>query len=369
MRGPFKKKLIILNNNSGMALLVVLAVISVLLVAALNLARTTGESALVTCHSTDIFIAKEQAMAGIHLAMALLAEDAATSEIDSLQEKWARTEKLAFAVEAMGYEKDSLVVEIKDELAKIQVNSLIKQHPGRELNPDQYRVWENFFGQFSKEPIALVNCLEDWLDHRDDEAVTGLSGAESDYYLSLDKPYTCANGPLTHISEFFLIKGVGPETFEPDSIKIDDTDVKKVVLEELITVHGLDTNLLTQSRYSYSGKININTAPELVIRALLPQSAVDQAKDLVAFREEQAESGDVFTNILDKGWVAQIIDLSDKEKLVFDRLVRYKSDLFNVRSQSTVNQARNSISALIHRTKDKKSGKWSCRILEVQKDN
>ncbi len=360
------------NNESGMALLVVLAVISVLLVAALQLARTTGESAMATGNAADRFLAREKAMAGIHLAMALLAEDGAASDIDSVQEDWARPEQLAKAVEAMGYDSKTMGIEITDELGKLQINALIKQYPGREANPDQVKIWETFFETLDgdQEPVELINSLQDWLDDRDDEAVTGLTGAESDYYLSLDIPYPCANGPFTHISEIFLVKGITPALFKPDPEDDEDEEFQPIIPETVITVHGLDTDAAAQDRYGYTGKVNINTAPEEVIRALLPLNAQDQAGELVAFREEGAEDDGVFTNALDKGWVSQVIELSEKEKQAFDRSIRYESDLFRVRSWwSTDNSARSGISALIHRAKDKMSGKWSCRILQVTKEN
>ncbi|MEH0021369.1 MAG: type II secretion system protein GspK [Desulfobacter sp.] len=363
----------LVNNESGMALLVVMAVISVLLVGALQLARNTGEAALATGSGADRFLAREQAIAGLHLGMALLAADGeAGEETDSIQEDWARPEQVAKAVEAMGYNSESLVVEITDELGKLQINALLKQYPGREQNPDQYKLWERFLDELDPDidPVPILNCLQDWLDSRDDEAVTGLSGAESDYYLSLDVPYTCTNGPFGHISEIFLVKDITPELFKTDRESADeeDGDSETIVPEEMITVHGLDTEDTTEGRYKYTGKVNINTAPEAVIQTLLPLGSEDLAEDLVEYREERADGGESFTNSLDKGWAAQVIQLSGKEQVAFDGLIRYDSDLFNIRSQSTRNQARTTISALIRRAKDETSGKWSCRILQVTED-
>jgi len=60
-------------------------------------------------------------------------------------------------------------------------------------------------------PTAIINSLKDWLDSGDDDAITGLSGAESSYYQSLDIPYPCKNGPVLHVGELALIKGIIPE--------------------------------------------------------------------------------------------------------------------------------------------------------------
>ena len=52
---------------------------------------------------------------------------------------------------------------------------------------------------------AIADSILDWVD-RDDDA--HLSGAESDYYLTLDPPYVAKNGPMDDISELLLIKGI-----------------------------------------------------------------------------------------------------------------------------------------------------------------
>ena len=78
----------VLSECSGMALVMVLAVISILLVAALELSRQTGVLAVSAARQADYVIAHERAMSGVHLAMALLCDDAAKTSIDSIQEDW-----------------------------------------------------------------------------------------------------------------------------------------------------------------------------------------------------------------------------------------------------------------------------------------
>lgn len=352
-------------DNRGMALLAVLAVISLLLVTALGLARKTGVSALASANASDRIVAHEQAISGIHLAMALLAEDASGTDIDSIQEDWASPEKLAAAVKAAGLDNSRLVLEIQDELGKLQINALIKKHPGRELNPDWLKVWENFFDPLTDDPVALTNCIQDWLDIRDDGAVTGISGAESDYYLSLEPPYTCANGPFTHISELFLVKGISPELFEGET---DNEDAEEINPRDTITVHGLEEGKADARTYVFTAKVNINTAPLKVIEALLPREKADLANDMVAYRDELSQDGDAYINTLEKGWADQVIGFSKEEKEAFDRKVRYDSNLFRVTSQTTVNTVRQSVCALILRTKNNLSGTWSCSILQMTKE-
>jgi general secretion pathway protein K len=56
----------------------------------------------------------------------------------------------------------------------------------------------------------LIAAIEDW---RDSDALTRMGGAESDYYLALPRPYWAKDGPLDHLSELLLIRGVTPALY------------------------------------------------------------------------------------------------------------------------------------------------------------
>jgi len=93
---------------------------------------------------------------------------------------------------------------------------------------------------------GLVPALIDWIDQDDD--VTQLSfvnrdnqGAENHHYATLTPAYPCRNRPLDTIEELYWVKGVTPEAF--------------ALLRDLLTTVG-------------QGRININTAPKLVIECL-----------------------------------------------------------------------------------------------------
>jgi general secretion pathway protein K len=61
------------------------------------------------------------------------------------------------------------------------------------------------------DPAAeIVDGILDWRDADDEHR---LHGAESDYYLSLAKPYVAKNANLDSLEELLLIKGVTPEIF------------------------------------------------------------------------------------------------------------------------------------------------------------
>ena len=194
-RGTPAKKNIwhFLNGDDGVALLVTLALIAVLLTASLELARQAGRSALLSRRSADALQAEVIAMSGIEVAKLILVRDAQMGDTDSLQEMWADPDQIAMILSFMGISSENLDLTISDALGKIQVNALLNYFPGHERNEDQALLWERFLNLMisvdksvdERDPMEIINALKDWLDSGDDDAITGLSGAESDYYEGL----------------------------------------------------------------------------------------------------------------------------------------------------------------------------------------
>jgi general secretion pathway protein K len=356
-------------NRSGMAMVVVLGVISVLLVTGLHLAGITRKSVTASIFETDRFEAKQMAIAGIHLVMLMLTDDAARNDTDSVQEAWADPEKLAEAVGQLGYDRGGLTLTITDELGKIQVNALLRQFPGNELNPDQAILWERFLTLTMPEyrtldypgPEAVINALKDWLDSGDDGAVSGLSGAETAYYGGLDSPYACADGPFNTLAEIWNVKGIGLDIFQGVGLE------RRQDLRNLVTVYGLSDIPAGPGTFRWPGRININTAGIEVLRALFHPGLMDAAQDLLDYRDEKSEDGQTFVNLLDKGWYTRVIELPQSEKQFFDRMVRYDSHLFRVDAAARLNQASVNLSAVIKRKRLEKSGQWTCRIIQMER--
>lgn len=119
---------------------------------------------------------------------------------------------------------------------------------------------------------ALTDAITDWIDK--DEDVSGLGGAESQYYAQADPPSLPANRPLVSPSELMLVKGMTEEIYR--------------ALAPLITVWPTSAD----SADTKNMKLNINTAPPEVLRSLgvlkdlqpLSDSDVDT---LVKYREEK----------------------------------------------------------------------------------
>lgn len=364
-----------LQNKNGAALVVTLGIVVVMVAAALQIGKMAGNSVFATTVEKDRFQARQIAISGINLALLILSQDKATSETDSLQETWADSEKISGAVQMLGYENSELTVNITDECAKFAINALLNRFPGNEINPDQYLIFErlvrglllNAEEEDRGDLDEILNSLKDWLDSGDDDAITGLSGAESDYYLDLDPPYEAANGPINHVDEIWQIKGITRQAFALDAEQdLDPESEQEVNLSDYITVYGLENSEGQTSDFKYSGKINMNTADVAVLAALLPEGYETAAGELVDYRSQKNEDGDVFLNPLDKGWYKNVIELSGEELTRFESNIKYSSDLFKIRSTARFKQAGVTLTATVRRQTDA-DGKWVTQIIQIQR--
>jgi general secretion pathway protein K len=156
----------------------------------------------------------------------------------------------------------NIVVRIYDHAGKINLRN-IRRGRLREL-------LQKRLGGDEADPAqldALMAAWDDWTDLNDAAAPTG---AESDYYLSLDPPYRPRNGPIESVEEILLIKGFA-ELFA-------DID-----LDAAFTLYDAEND-----------RINLNLATVEAMR-LLPGLDDAMIRDILAYRAEKqfAGAGDV----------------------------------------------------------------------------
>jgi len=230
------------------------------------------------------------------------------------------------------------------------------------LNFSKHKIENN------SDPEQIINALTDWLDSKDNDATSGISGAESDYYQGLDPPYFCANAPLNHIDELLQIKGINKDLFWVQTDDQEDSSEAMLDLKNIFTVYGLDENKLPNNSYRYKGKININTASGNIIAAILPEGLDQLATDLVEYRERKSEQADIFLNPLDNDWYKKVIELTEKEMDQFDQSIGYSSHFFKIECTAKKNNNRMTIVAFVKREKNKITGNWDCRTLLVDRE-
>ena len=96
---------------------------------------------------------------------------------------------------------------IMDEGGKINLNALMKldvdlQKTGAQPGALAYAVLSKLPNMTDEIAYAII----DWMDPDNDTQQGG--GAESDYYMSLNPPYRCKNGPIDSIDELLLVRGI-----------------------------------------------------------------------------------------------------------------------------------------------------------------
>ena len=351
----------IIKSNRGIALLITISVTTILVAAALEYNRRARLAVISTAAVRDHFTLTNMAVSGVYAAMALLVKDKSESGFDSLQEDWANPEKIDEILQEIIFEKGEISVTITDELSKIQVNALVAFPNSREFNPAQVMLWDRYLRYIGSEeqlkddsdPLAIVNSVKDWLDSGDDDASTGLSGAESNYYEDLDPPYASRNGPIPDLNELLLIKGITPELYYGQE--------ETPGLSQYMTVHGMTVGAGTA--FSWPGRININTADLPVLAALLGIESEEMAQSLFDFRQE-IEAGKDIGDFSGTKWYKDIPGFGD---IALDpRLITVSSDVFRIESEAAISNIKSSVTAVVQRVQNPQSGKWTCKILSWQ---
>ncbi len=303
------------RNQRGMAILITVMILSLLVVITLGYHKTTWHKYVASHNHKVNTQLKMIAGSAVQLGLAFVQYDGSANSSDSFFDPWATIKDEDFRdLFPIG----TLHLEIIDLSGRLQINSLVRKKSGggTERLSGKGRKPENqaekilhrllLSGSFaiSSELQAqqLVDALVDWLDADDRESDYG---AEDSYYRSLDPPYGCKNGPVEYIEELLLVKGMTPD------LLFGTTTTKG--LADYLTVFG-DT-----------GKININTAPRLILKSLDPLINDDLTDRLDAFRRDahnaaQLAGPEWYKNI--GGWPGDIV--------IYENMLTTESKYFQI---------------------------------------
>jgi general secretion pathway protein K len=133
------------------------------------------------------------------------------------------------------------------------------------------------------EATTIVAAIEDW---RDPDQNPQIGGTESDYYLSLPKPYWAKDGPLDDLSELLLIRGVTPGLYWGDSSLDEEApEAWRARRGGFFSVPDLIGGVGLVDLFSTSGRlqVNVNTASAAVLQ-LLPGIDENLAQGIVQLR-------------------------------------------------------------------------------------
>lgn len=352
----------VVGSNRGMALLITLTVIALLIVVSLELNRRARNTVFTAAAARDRFALSQMLISGMHAAMAMLVEDRRQTVVDSIQEEWADPDKVTAVLQNLTFDEGQLAVRIGDERSRIQVNALVDFPEGRNFDVYQPDLLRRFLraALLAQEPSedtdpvnTIVNSLKDWLDSGDDDAITGLTGAESDYYQDLDPSYSTRNGPLPHIAELLQVKGVTPQLY------YGSEEVSGIA--DFLTVHGMTAG--TGNGATYDGRININTAEPAVLVALLAEADADLATAIDEYR--LAKKGEAFAHDLaNSQWYRDVPGAGDIR--IEEALITVRSDIFRITASAGLRDMQMGLNAVVERQMDPETTQIRCRILSLE---
>ena len=238
---------VINNERGGVALVIVIWIIVVLVAIVGEFSYSMRTEVNIARNFKEEEEAYQMALAGIEQAK-LEILTAKTNAVVYLDEE----NMLVFGNEIEEKEK----TERKDEMGRGSFKYVISDEDGKlNINTESVERLKYIFietGIDTTEVDAIADSIIDW---RDTDDLHRLNGAEEDYYRSLDRPYSCKDGPLDSLEELLLIKGMKKE-YLAGSKKEEGAEEEKAYegVEKYFTVYG-------------TNGININTASRAVLEA------------------------------------------------------------------------------------------------------
>ncbi len=322
--GRFKKDII--SNNRGVALILVVLMVSVIVALTLDFNRYSRSGLYDTANLSDGIRLYYIAKSGFNGGEALLVAD--KNNFDALTEDWAKAELLSYQSEAF-FRQGAFRIRIEDETGKIPINKLVNGNAYNTQVRDMLVTLLSLpeFDLEQNRAIEIVDSIKDWLD-KDDE-VTGM-GAESSYYNSLVKPYSCKNGLLDCIDELLMIKGITKKLYQGTK--------ETPGLKDCLTIYG-------------DGKININTAPMLVLRALSKDISRETAERMQEYRMSEGN------DLTDVNWYVKIPGLSAGS--ISSGLISVKSDYFTITSTGILGNMKESVAGTVKKEQEKQTARLS----------
>ncbi len=307
----------------GFALLLTILIISLLVTLTLQFNTSMRSELYAAANMRDNTGLSAIARSGFHYALAVLFEDALETAFDSLLEPWANPVTLSANSDAM-FEEGRFEVQIMDHSGRIQINKLVQlegPEKGKYIK-GQKDLLRRFLGseQFDLEPEEidnLIDAIKDWIDP-DNEATK--FGAESSYYQTLERPYSCKNAPLEFLEELLLIRGITKELFY-------GTEGNPGIAYYLST-HG-------------EGRININTASPLVLRSLSEHLDQEMVEGIIAYRENEKN------DLSQRGWYKKVRGMSSEVSI--DDLITTSSTHFEIISEGLKDTMSKRVRGLVER--------------------
>jgi len=272
----------------GVALVLVLAVISVLSAVVVEFAYTTRVGMNLGATYRDYTIAESIARSGIEIAKKLLIKDLendkaqgdmadfriSPEEMPSDDELWSQSESLAQMFNP--FKNGSILLKIDDEGGKFNLNMITGMDGSR--NENMVRLTKKLFENLEvKDSEEITNKIADWIDG-------DLEGEWED---------GAKNAQIETLTELGLLNGIDYLEY----IRIAGAAPDLPVFSTYLTV--FPSRRYVEGAQAINWQININTAPPQVIMAIVKDADEEAANAIVKDIEKQhMGSPNAFTSYL-----------------------------------------------------------------------
>lgn len=303
-----------MKPQQGIALITILVMVALATIIAATIAKRQAH----TFENTAYLMRQNQALyyaksAEVFFAEILVQDHNNAANVDHLQETWAQPMPV-FPVE------DGFVSgELKDESGKFNLNSLLNAE-GAE-NPQNKLFFEKLLVRVGL-PAELSQAVIDWQDP--DDLTIGAMGAESNYYQGLPNGYLAANTQFHQIEELKQVRG-----FEGDKFALIAPYVS--ALPDITT------------------KININTAPALVLAALDEKIDVNTVDAALKAKQAKLEH---FSNVNALMTMPPFDSVNPEAKTLAQQIFDVKSNYFKANIEVVLSNRKRQLTSYMRR-KDK----------------
>lgn len=251
------------RRENGVILIALLWVLVALSVIALSFSRESLVEVAAARNSRDLTDAYFVARAGITATIYKLLDRRFNPPLSQLEVPGQAPDPLELGELQGSFGGGTFRVAIQDESGKINLNF---------VNEDQLRQMLDVLGIPKPNSDVIADSILDW---RDVDKGRRMSGAEDDYYQTLQPPYKAKNGRMDTVEELLLVQGVSREYYYGYREKTaDGSPGYRFGLSRYFTV------------YTNSNRVNVNHAEIPVLMSIPGMSP--RAAELIYNRRKSA---------------------------------------------------------------------------------
>lgn len=279
-----------MKHQRGIALITILMMVALATIIAATIAKrqanTNENTAYLIRQNQSLFYAQS---AESFFSEVLVQDAESNSSADYLQEVWAKP------MPSFPIDGGMVSGQIIDESGKFNLNTLTNAEGAP--NPEAQAYFERLLKRVGLTP-ELSQAVVDWQDP--DDLTVGAMGAESNHYGGLPQGYRAANAIFHHQEELKQVRGFEGANYD--------------LIAPYVTAIP-----------SHLTKININTAPALVLAAIDDQLDPNAIQTMLEMKNANME---YFSNLNELWEISPFDQIDAKSKTTTANLLDVKSTFF-----------------------------------------